>query len=197
MAGRHLALYGNVAIPRRFCDRCKQWALVVDGVRQCCGYSTQEDFQASKRVRMSNASRYRHKPTQKERDKILERQENRCLYCQQLFGSYFIRGEKLIRVECQYDHLDPFCYSQNNDVRNFVAACRTCNAWKGSKMFESIEQIRKFLLNKWEERIWQKYGRNQDADARIAMLSSQDNESTKPIAPQNVDGEIGKNKIQE
>lgn len=195
MAKRTLALYGNVAIPRRYCERCQQWAFVLEGVRQCCGYSNKEDFEGSKRVRMSNASRHRHKPTETERVKILERQENRCLYCQQLFGSYFIRGEKLVRVDCQYDHLDPFCYSQNNDVRNFVAACRTCNAWKGSKMFESVEQIRNFLLKKWEERVWQKYGRSQESDARIAILSLPSSDGIKSSAPNNADGEIGKNSI--
>src|SRR3990167_6849393 len=127
---RHLALYGHIAIPRRYCERCKQWTLIIDGMRACCGYSTKEDEKTVKVRRMCKVDPKRKRPTPKECYTILERQEKCCLYCQQRFGSYYRRGDKLLRLEIEYDHLEPHAYAYNNDVRNFVAACRLCNQWK-------------------------------------------------------------------
>lgn len=173
MAKTHLALYGNVAIPRRYCNPCRQWTLIIAGARACCGYSTKEDQASSKLRRMTSANPQRKKPTAKECALILLRQENCCLYCQQRFGSYFRRGEKIVRLLLNYDHLEPHAFAYNNDVRNFVAACHVCNGWKSSKMFSSVEAIRRFVVQRWEERIWQKYGRNLEADARRAVLATQ------------------------
>lgn len=196
MAKRHLALYGNVAIPRRYCGRCECWTFVVDGMRNCCGYSNKADLQSTKVRRMCASNPIRKRPTLRERQIILNRQENCCLYCQQRFGSYFRRGEKLVRVDLAFDHLEPHCYGYNNDVRNFVAACRSCNGWKSSKMFESIEAIRRFVLTRWRP-IWEKYGCDPELPARIAAIRLKESESTKSTVALDADGNSGKLKIPE
>ena len=56
------------------------------------------------------------------RDRILRRDEYRCVYCAQSFP-----GEALT-----LDHVEPRMRGGDNSEGNLVAACRTCNASKGA-----------------------------------------------------------------
>lgn len=44
------------------------------------------------------------------------------------------------------DHCIPYSWDQNNDIDNLVPACITCNALAGSKMFESVEHKRQYIM---------------------------------------------------
>ena len=144
-SAQHYALYGNVAIPREYCPSCRQWALVIEGRLACCNNPT--DLGSRRTKRMSEAPDVRRQPTEEEKREILETQENRCLYCQKAFGSAVIRKEKLVWLRVTWDHLVPFCYSQNNYRYNFVAACQICNGVKGSLMFATVDEARTHVLS--------------------------------------------------
>jgi 5-methylcytosine-specific restriction endonuclease McrA len=84
-------------------------------------------------------------------DRILENQDHRCFYCARRFGSRVRSGRRTVSLKLNWDHLVPFSYAQNNQTENFVAACHRCNAWKGSLVFQTLEDAQVYLLNKWEE----------------------------------------------
>lgn len=192
MKNRHVALYGNVKIPRRYCSRCKCWSLVVDGVRNCCGYSTVEDFKDAKTVRMSNSPHQRKKPTPSEAKKILDLQERKCFYCEQELETWVTRYGQPIRLNLNFDHVEPFAFSQNNYPYNFVAACHVCNGWKSSKMFQSIDVAKDYLTRKWEANRWKK-AKKKDLGNIVSIVENSLNklDPGKLIAPRLASGENG------
>ena len=142
---RHYALYGNFVIPRQYCPSCRGWALVIQGQLACC--SDAADLGSRRMKRMSEAADVRRQPTEEEKRHILEVQENRCLYCQRLFGSAVIRKDKLVWLKVTWDHLVPFAYGQNNNGYNFAASCQICNGLKGSLMFATIDEARTYVVS--------------------------------------------------
>ena len=145
MATQHYALYGNVVMPREYCPSCRQWALVVEGRLACCQMPT--DLGSRQTKRMSQAPDIRRQPTEEEKRQILEGQQKHCLYCERTFGSAVIRKGKLTWLRVTWDHLVPFCYGQNNNAINFVAACQICNGIKGSLMFATIEEAQTYIVS--------------------------------------------------
>ena len=187
----HLALYGNIGIPRRYCDRCKRWAFVLDGIRQCCNHSTKEDLGPVRKRRMSQPVDQRKRPSLAQRTRILEEQRHGCRYCRQRFGAYFIRGTKLIRICLVWDHVDPFVYSQNNHSENCVAACQVCNGWKSDQLFSRWEELTAFLNTQWEKKIWRKYGKSPENFVEPVEIPLSSNDSINSSAVQNADGANG------
>ena len=60
--------------------------------------------------------------------KVLRESSFMCIYC----------GGDATEV----DHIIPYSYSQNNDEKNLVPACSTCNGLASNKIFDSlIEKI--------------------------------------------------------
>ena len=45
----HVALYGNVAMAREWCEDCNRYALVISKVLQCCDAPSKEDPKKYKR----------------------------------------------------------------------------------------------------------------------------------------------------
>lgn len=99
---------------------------------------------------MSEAASIRRTPTPTERKEILELQQDRCLYCDRLFGTAVIRKEKLVFLRTNFDHFVPFSYSQNNYAYNFVAACQICNGIKSNLMFKTLEEARVYVRAMWD-----------------------------------------------
>ena len=140
---QHYALYGNVAMQREYCVHCRGYAFVADGKLNCCG--TASDFDSSRVKRMSLAQDRRRGPNAEEQRIILELQGNRCLYCEQTFGTPVMKRNRLIYLKVNWDHFVPFSYSQNNYGYNFVAACQICNGIKSSHMFKTLEEARIYV----------------------------------------------------
>lgn len=159
---RHYALYGNVVIPREYCPSCRQWALVIQGRLACCSDTT--DLGSRRMKRMSEAADVRRQPTEEEKRQILEAQENRCLYCQRLFGSAVIRKVKLLWLKVTWDHLVPFSYGQNNNGYNFAASCQICNGLKGSLMFATIDEARTYVISLSDAREPTETGQSSERD---------------------------------
>ncbi len=143
----HVALYGNTAIGKTTCGVCGVDAFVVDGKVQCCGSPV--DFKPLAVKRYSSAGERRRKPPVFHRNRILREQDYRCLYCGRLFGSVVETPSRRILISVRWDHVDPYVYSQNNKPQNFAAACQICNGWKSSLSFQSLEEIRSYVGEKW------------------------------------------------
>ena len=142
----HWALYGNVVLKRGYCVECKRFAIVLDNRLQCCDALLKES--PTKVRRMSDVPLGRDVPSREVQRKILKEQEQRCLYCQRLFGSKLWRGRKEIALRVTWDHVSPFVYSLDNRDQNFAAACQVCNSLKSCKIFQTLEDARVYLTNK-------------------------------------------------
>ncbi|MCJ2531206.1 MAG: HNH endonuclease [Candidatus Thermoplasmatota archaeon] len=149
-AGQMYALYGNVVLRRSRCPECGDTSFVLDGVSACCHATI--DFETSRSRRMSDARDRRKGPSQQRKREIRELQEECCFYCGRRFGSYVYRGFNLVWLRVHFDHVVAYAYSRNNYSDNFVAACHICNGLKGSKMFETVDQAKAFLLLRWEKK---------------------------------------------
>jgi 5-methylcytosine-specific restriction endonuclease McrA len=90
-------------------------------------------------------------PSIEERRRVLRQQEHRCYYCERKFGSVVFLKNRKRTLTVNWDHCVPYCYSGDNGVQNFVAACRFCNGWKGSLMFNSLDEARVYLYGKWQK----------------------------------------------
>jgi hypothetical protein len=144
----HLALFGNVRIVRSLCPECERWAFVLDGERGCCGMPyTSAHPERFKRIVEPEQRRRILKVSEKRA--ILEAQENRCFYCELEFGTYAIHHGRLKQVRLNWDHLVPFNFSQNNSAENYVAACGFCNQWKRDMVFQTVEEAKVFIANRW------------------------------------------------
>jgi len=81
-----------------------------------------------------------------DRERNLEKQNNRCVYC----------GEKITRSEATVDHVIPISKVKYHSVKNTVAACHDCNQRKANKdtiEFTDFELRLQELDRKLEERI--------------------------------------------
>ena len=139
----HLAVYGSIKIRRLFCEKCDDISLIVKGKYVCCGSETKETPEFWKRESEADANRSR--PSRAAQQEILLRQDDRCLYCERLFGSWARRNGKPLQLSVCWDHFAPYSYSRDNQDLNFVAACQVCNGIKSNRIFETIEQARVYL----------------------------------------------------
>ena len=144
-----LAVYGNVQIPRIFCHRCQRWALILKGVRQCCEDKTEVTI--TKRKRISQTYGLRKRPRKKDRERLLREFHDACAYCERTFNRFVHYHGKLDRTKLTRDHQVPWIYSQDNRGQNFLPACQFCNAWKSSFVFKTLEEVKIYVGQKWEE----------------------------------------------
>ena len=99
---------------------------------------------------LGGASRQFPRPVDKER--IRERQGNRCLYCDELIGSLVLRRNEPIELRTAWDHFIPYAYAQRNGHDNWVLACHLCNLIKHAKMFQTVMEAQQFIQARWVEK---------------------------------------------
>ena len=145
----HLALYGNVTIPRAYCKDCGGFAFVIDGRLKCCNQVY--EFSPKRYRRMSEPEYSRKLPSLSSRRAVLREQQNYCFYCSQEFGKEVRVKGRLRVLRPVWDHLIPYSWQAKNSGHNFVAACQFCNAWKGAIMFDTVEGAQVYVFNKWKE----------------------------------------------
>lgn len=78
--------------------------------------------------------------------KILERDQYCCRYCG-LDGKSSFENALVMSV----DFVVPRAHKGKKDPANLVACCRPCNTIKGTKVYKSFEEARKFVLGQREE----------------------------------------------
>lgn len=95
----------------------------------------------------------RKKPTGAARKQILADQKDRCLYCDNRFGTLIHRARgKHVILGLNWDHFIPYAYGRTNANTNWIAACHICNGIKGCRMFDTIQEAREYILKRWEEK---------------------------------------------
>jgi len=145
----HIAIYGNVKIPRVRCPHCKHQSLVIEGQTACCGIpiSTEE---LPEIYRLIIQPEYKRRPlSAREKAEAIKAQNNKCLYCGREFGTFLLRYGELVRLYATWDHFVPFSYNQNNHSDNAVFACQYCNMFKSNRMFETVEEAQEWLKQRW------------------------------------------------
>jgi len=149
--------YGGIGLIRSFCDQCDGMAFVKAGSFQCCGQLVDE-LKVTRTVREGPGKVGKNpggrKIPVKERLRILRNQNWLCIYCLLPFQFAEIRDTKrkayrILRVT--WDHFTPWVYAQSNHV-DFVAACQICNGIKSSSLFNSMEEARSYISEKWKAR---------------------------------------------
>ena len=75
-------------------------------------------------------------------------QGHSCAYCLLPFGTIVLRKGVRIVQNAVGDHFFSYTHSGNSDEENLVAACKICNGLKGSMIFDTIEDARRYILGK-------------------------------------------------
>lgn len=146
----HVACYGLVSIERCYCEDCKGFAFVLDGRIQCCDQKVQSE-PPMRRKRMSEIPLGRKGPPKAIKNSILRDQQDCCFWCDRRFGKSIWQGRKRRILHVEWDHLVSYAYSRDNRPSNFVASCQFCNRFKYSHIFESVDECRVYIWNKWKE----------------------------------------------
>ena len=74
---------------------------------------------------------------------VLNRDNFTCQYC----------GSKAPDVVLEIDHIIPYSVSKNNDIKNLITSCRTCNNGKSDKfVYSLIKNESKEVKKEIEER---------------------------------------------
>lgn len=139
----NVALYGNTAVQRVFCEDCETWTFVRDGLKNCCGQLSGEEPLKIKRE--SEPWFKRKKPSKAARERIARAQDNKCLYCEQPIGKLVLRKGKPIFLRVNWDHVMPYAWSADNRKENFVLACHVCNGIKASKLFKTLIEAQIYI----------------------------------------------------
>lgn len=147
------SLYGKIALYRAKCNKCKTMAIVIDGKLQCCD-SPIEAAETCINKRMTETQAEREHISIKIKREVLKQQENKCIYCERVFGeSYWDDLETRYKVlKPVYDHFLPVAYAQDNKIYNIVAACNECNSIKSSHVYNNMEEARVDIMNKRQRR---------------------------------------------
>lgn len=132
MKKRIMGLFGRVKIPMEWCDKCRNYAFVIDNKIQCCDRRVVNTEEKPPYVRFSEGSSKRGRLPKKERERILKQQDYLCIYC----------GLDLHKVQVHFDHFIPFSFDYSSpDPEGMVASCADCNLLKSNKMYNSTEEV--------------------------------------------------------
>lgn len=141
--GLHYAYYGSLEMQKAYCSVCESSAFVIDGKLLCCD---SKPISVSNKIEIVVEAKGRRKRLSKKRkEKILQDQNNCCLYCQNEFGIFYRYKNKVRITKLEFDHMMPFSYNANSSDDNRIASCNICNSIKGSNIFNTIEEIRNFI----------------------------------------------------
>ena len=151
IAKHGIALYGNVAIERGYCKKCKSTAFIKEGKFVCCDNPATIAI-PDKYHRVSEPPLGRKRPPKAEQERILTEQEYSCFYCGVAFGSHHRRSGKPITIKIEWDHRLPYILTRNNETGNFVAACHVCNGLKSDKVFQDVEEAQIYLAHKRKDK---------------------------------------------
>jgi len=155
MQSRHIAAYGSNLLERGFCKECNTTALIIDNEFQCCGAQAEAATEQLQVCSMSEPSNKRKHISNSTKQTILQAQENKCLYCQRPFGSYYTvkgKGQKKLQTKAVFDHIQPFINGGSING-NIVAACNLCNSFKSDKLFSNLLEAWLYISNQLANKI--------------------------------------------
>ena len=132
-----ISIYGRVAIGKKWCSDCNCYAFFIGGILMCCGKKDSWDIERKTRLkRETQGTGRRGHISTKIKASILEKQNNKCAYCQC----------DLSQETIHFDHFIPFSYTFTGAREgDLVAACASCNLMKSNKMFDSKQEVRRYI----------------------------------------------------
>lgn len=146
----HYAVFGCIIIPRGFCPSCRSNSFIENGKFVCCQREAPAVSNFYKRE--CEPQPKRRTPHKLIKEQILQIQNYRCFYCQITFGNLTFRRGKPVTLKIQWEHFEPFSFSQNNEDENFVAACQICNGIKSDLNFQTVEEAQIYVQTKRESK---------------------------------------------
>jgi len=152
MKADHLAMYGTVRMVRGTCPECEAVALVIQGQFACCGCLYEKEMPSTHK-RMVETDSERIQLSAGKRRELMVAQDFCCIYCLRRFGSVVKHKGRTRRLRAVIDHMEPWALTGHNQDWNLAAACHICNAWKGSRVFRTIEDARIYLVQRAEKEI--------------------------------------------
>jgi len=139
--------YGNEAILKGKCPKCKGEAFIIEGKYQCCGLSAEVPEKITEK--RESTTRYRRGGVPKHiKKEITAAQNNKCIYCgNDLNGWYWdVNKCRYIKYVTHFDHFLPWSSRQDDHKSNLYATCSLCNLIKYSKIFKDIEEAKAHIL---------------------------------------------------
>lgn len=112
----------------------------------------------------------RQKPRVAERRRAIERQDNRCLYCEIPIGTPIWRRSKTVILRLNWDHFVPYAYLARSPRDNWVLACHVCNGLKSCRMFDTVQAAREAIN---PERIARGYEAPKEVLLRLGLTASE------------------------
>lgn len=118
----------------------------------------------------ANGVTTRERPRVAERNRAIERQNNRCLYCEIPIGTPIWRRSKTVILRLNWDHFVPYAYLARSPRDNWVMACHVCNGLKSCRMFDTVQAAREAIL---PERIARGYEAPQEVLLRLGLAATE------------------------
>jgi len=146
---RQATLYGHVRLDKEYCHACKSNFFVIDGKMSCCdGISKSSKIGSIKRESLS----LKKTLSKSMKDRILMVQQYKCILCGHDLREdcFYRKKERFKKVHTEFDHFIPKSFSEISHFNNVYAMCCLCNRYKGSKMFDTIEDARKYVIKRRE-----------------------------------------------
>jgi len=146
------AIFGRIALHRGYCPDCHDYALIINGLLQCCDREFGEQPRNERIKRESEpGEKTRGRLSKSMRIKILDRQDYKCVYCGISLREYRIfdaRKDRFVRLRIHMDHFVPWAYSQDTRQDTMYASCNLCNMIKHDMVFKDLISAREFILRK-------------------------------------------------
>lgn len=144
-----LISYGTIKVIKAKCPDCNEVAFVSSKFTfLCCGRKYEHEPIVVEQE--ASCKDDRKKPKKGAQSRILNRQKNRCVYCDRRFGEQVRYYGEYKVVQLHWDHFIPYSYTQSCRDENFVAACNFCNLWKSNKIFKTIDDARDYVSERWD-----------------------------------------------
>ncbi|MFA6309729.1 MAG: HNH endonuclease [Clostridia bacterium] len=144
---------GKITMFRMECPFCGEQNLSKTGTFKCTYCDETYSEQTVNKVRVIVGKTKRNRPPALIVRKLLALQNNKCFYCGKEFDLQYYRNGKVRKLIAHADHQIPYSYLLTNPDDNFVMACCVCNMFKSAKMFESVEDCKKYLDYKWDKEV--------------------------------------------
>jgi len=140
--------YGRKTITQYKCPQCNRYHFETDENPFCdevCKnkhndkVNDEYEFKGHIQKSHSNYKRFkqRYRISKKVRFEVFERDNYTCIYCNRKLGEDI--------TSLVIEHLEPYVYNQQNDIKNLVTSCVSCNHIKHSIIFKNIEQCKEYL----------------------------------------------------
>lgn len=143
---------GKIALFREICPFCQEYNLSGNPAFICtsCDAKYTGTIDLTERILSNNK---RKSLTSRQSEKIAQKQQNHCFWCDRQFGSLIIKNHKTIQLKIHLDHVQPYSYTKTNNQDNLIASCQICNQWKSNKIFDNVDTCKEYLTGKWNKAI--------------------------------------------